>query len=341
MGGAFLLVRDRARAGSSRDGRETARARQRPTLLAADGSPLPTRRLSADARRCPERPPARSAHRKHGQCRRSLFAPAIALAENARRTPRLHALIAKETRLPPAARAYLLDAAGKPRAVGSILRNTAYAATLRRIAAEGADAFYSGAVAQDIVDTVRAHQGNPGDITLADLAAYRVKVRTPVCDTYRRYRVCGMPLPSSGGLTVLQILKLLEPYSIADMGPASFWSVHFLSEAGRLAYADRGVYEADPDFYTPPAGLLDPAYLRAVATHHDDGEPRPRRTGRSASDAAGDGAQGRVGTKRRRGLSIDVAHRRRRSLRQCSINDDDDRAGVRQPSDDEERLPAQ
>jgi gamma-glutamyltranspeptidase/glutathione hydrolase len=171
-------------------------------------------------------------------------------------------LIAKETRLPPAARAYLLDADGKPLAVGSILRNPAYAATLRRIAAEGADAFYSGAIAQDIVDTVRAHQGNPGDITLADLAAYRVKARAPVCDTYRRYRVCGMPLPSSGGLTVLQILKLLEPYSIAGMGPASFWSAHFLSEAGRLAYADRGVYEADPDFYTPPAGLLDPAYLR-------------------------------------------------------------------------------
>ena len=118
-----------------------------------------------------------AAHRKHGRLPwRSLFAPAIALAENGFAvSPRLHTLIAKETRLPPAARAYLLDADGKPRAVGSILRNPAYAATLRRIAAEGADAFYSGAIAQDIVDTVRAHPGNPGDITLADLAAYRVK----------------------------------------------------------------------------------------------------------------------------------------------------------------------
>ena len=81
-------------------------------------------------------------------------------------------------------------------------------------------------------------------------------MREPVCDTYRVYRVCGFPLPSSGGLTVLQILKMLEPYDLAAMGPASFWSVHFMSEAGRLAFADRSVYEADPAFYTPPAGLL-------------------------------------------------------------------------------------
>jgi gamma-glutamyltranspeptidase/glutathione hydrolase len=72
-----------------------------------------------------------------------------------------------------------------------------------------------------------------------------------------------MPLPSSGGITVLQMLKILEPYDMKSMGPVSFWSVHFVSEAGRLAYADRSVYEADPDFYTPPEGLLDDAYLRA------------------------------------------------------------------------------
>ena len=84
-----------------------------------------------------------------------------------------------------------------------------------------------------------------------------------MCGPYRRYRVCGFPLPSSGGITVLQMLAMLEPFDVAAMGPATFWSVHFVSEAGRLAYADRSVYEADPAFYTPPAGLLDPAYLRA------------------------------------------------------------------------------
>jgi gamma-glutamyltranspeptidase/glutathione hydrolase len=72
-----------------------------------------------------------------------------------------------------------------------------------------------------------------------------------------------MPLPSSGGVTVLQMLKMLEPYDLRAMGPASFWSVHFISEAGRLAYADRGVHMADPAYFQPPSGLLDAEYLRA------------------------------------------------------------------------------
>ena len=269
-GGAFLLAHD---AGTHRliayDGRETAPAAARPDrFLGADGKPLAFDAALAGGRSVGVPGTVRlleAVHRRHGRLPwRVLFAPAIALAENGFAvSPRLHALIAKETHLSPAARAYFLDAHGNPHAVGTKLRNPAYATTLRRIGAEGADAFYVGAIAQDIVDTVHAHPTNPGDLTLADLAGYRVKLRAPVCDAYRRYRVCGMPLPSSGGVTVLQILKLLEPYSVADMGPASFWSVHFMSEAGRLAYADRDVYEADPDFYTPPAGLLDPAYLRS------------------------------------------------------------------------------
>ncbi|MET0202852.1 MAG: gamma-glutamyltransferase [Casimicrobiaceae bacterium] len=269
-GGAFLLAHEaRTHRLVAYDGRETAPAAARPDrFLDAGGKPLAFDRAVVGGRSVGVPGTVRlleGVHRRHGKLPwRALFAPAIALAENGFAvSPRLHALIAKEAQFSPAARAYFLDADGKPRAVGAILRNPAYAATLRRIAAEGADAFYTGAIAQDIVDTVHAHPTHPGDLTLADLAGYRVKLRTPVCDTYRRYRVCGMPLPSSGGLTVLQILKLLEPYSVADMGPASFWSVHFMSEAGRLAYADRDVYEADPDFYTPPAGLLDPAYLRA------------------------------------------------------------------------------
>jgi len=147
--------------------------------------------------------------------------------------------------------------------VGTMLVNPAYAATLRRIAEGGADAFYGGDIARDIVATANGHPTNPGDLTLADLAGYEVKVRDAVCGTYRSYRVCGMPLPSSGGLTVLQMLKILEPFDLRAMGPASFWSVHYVSEAGRLAFADRGVYMADPAFFTPPEGLLDDAYLRS------------------------------------------------------------------------------
>lgn len=253
------------------DGRETAPAAATPTrFLAADGTPLDFERAAIGGRSVGVPGIVRLMeilHRRHGRLPwAALFAPAIALAEQGFAvSPRLNALVAVETRFQPAARAYFLAPDGSPRPVGTLMRNPAYAATLRRLSREGAAAFYTGAIAQDIVDTVRAHPTNPGDLTVADLAAYRVVVREPVCDTYRAYRVCGMPLPSSGGLTVLQILKLLEPYPIAAMAPASFWSVHFVSEAGRLAYADRNVYEADPAFYTPPTGLLDPAYLRARA----------------------------------------------------------------------------
>src|SRR5205823_5156337 len=134
------------------------------------------------------------------------------------------------------------DFMGNAYPVGRRLTNPAYALTLRRIARGGAEAFYEGEIARDIVATVKAAPNSSGDMTLTDLANYRVKVREPVCGRYRAYRVCGMPLPSSGGLTVLQMLGILEPYDVAAMGPATLWSVHFISEAGRLGFADRGVY---------------------------------------------------------------------------------------------------
>ena len=89
-------------------------------------------------------------------------------------------------------------------------------------------------------------------------------VREPVCGGYRGYRVCGMPPPSSGGIAVLQMLAMLEPYDVAAMGPASLWSVHFFSEAGRLAFADRDRYVADPDFVAPPARAARPRLPRAA-----------------------------------------------------------------------------
>jgi len=285
-GGAFLLAHDGiTHKLIAYDGRETAPAAATPErFVGADGKPLEFIDAVVGGRSVGI-PGAVAllevAHRKHGKLPwATLFAPAIALAENGFAvSPRLYTTIAEEKHLQGRAKAYFLDANEKPLPIGTILKNPAYAATLRRLANEGAAAFYAGEIAQDIVDTVRSHPTNPGDITLADLANYRVEIREPVCDVYRRHRVCGMPLPSSGGITVLQILKMLEPYDIKSMGAISFWSVHFFSEAGRLAYADRAVYEADAAFYTPPAGLLDGRYLRSrsalISVTHSLGRATP------------------------------------------------------------------
>ena len=268
-GGAFMLFHDAKRNKLiAYDGRETAPAAARPErFLDAQGKPLEFYSAVVGGRSVGV--PGTVAllaevHKRHGKLPwAKLFVPAIDLAEYGFVvSERFNIMAMTEERIEqPRMRAYLYDFLGNPFAVGRVMKNPAYAATLRKIAAGGAKAFYEGDVARDIVATVTAGRRNPGDITLADLASYRVKVREPVCGRYRVYRVCGMPLPSSGGPTVLQILGILEPYDVKSMGPATLWSVHFISEAGRLAYADRSVYMADPDFFTPPSGLLDPGYL--------------------------------------------------------------------------------
>jgi gamma-glutamyltranspeptidase / glutathione hydrolase len=268
-GGAFLLYHDaRTRRLIAYDGRETAPAAALPDrFLGPGGKPLAFHDAVVGGLSVGVPGTVRlleTAHRRHGRLPwPRLFRRAIALAEGGFPiSPRLHALVAAETHWSqPRARDYFVAPDGTARPVGFRLRNPAYARTLRTLAAGGANAFYTGAIAGDVVRTVDSAVHNPGDLTRADLAQYRVEVREPVCARYREYRVCGMPLPSSGGLTVLQVLKMLEPYDIASMGAASFWSVHFISEAERLAFADRGVYMADPDFYRPPEGLLDDAYL--------------------------------------------------------------------------------
>ncbi|HVN35626.1 MAG TPA: gamma-glutamyltransferase [Casimicrobiaceae bacterium] len=268
-GGGFMLVHDAMRNKLiAYDGRETAPAAAKPDrFLDGDGKPLSF--FSAVIGGKSVGVPGTVAllaevHKRHGRLPwAKLFAPAIDLAENGFPvSPRLNVLIAAEQRfVQPRARAYFYDFLGNPIPVGRTIRNPAYAATLRKIAAGGAKTFYEGQIASDIVATVTTDPANPGDMTLADLAGYKVEIREPVCGNYRTYRVCGMPLPSSGGPTVLQILGMLERFDMKSMEPAGFWSVHFISEAGRLAYADRSVYMADPAFYTPPNGLLDRDYL--------------------------------------------------------------------------------
>lgn len=269
-GGAFMLYHDsKRRKLVAYDGRETAPAAATPgRFLGRDGKPLQFYEAVVGGKAVGV--PGTLAllnevHRRHGKLPWSnLFEPAIKLAENGFRvSPRLNTLTATEQHFSqPRIKGYLLAPDGQAPAVGTLLRNPAFAATLRKIAAQGPAAFYTGEIAQDIVNTVRSHPTNPGDMTLADLAGYKVVAREPVCGNYRVYTVCGMPLPSSGGFTLLQMLGMLEPYDLHAMGPTTMWSVHFISEAGRLAYADRGMYMADPDFYTPPTGLLDRDYVR-------------------------------------------------------------------------------
>ena len=112
------------------------------------------------------------------------------------------------------------------------------------------------------MQTADGYAANPGDLTTADLASYRARVRKPVCGQYRSYRVCGVPPPSSGGIAVLQMLGMLERFDMGSIGSSDLISAHLFSEAGRLAYADRDMYVADPDFIAVPAGLTDRAYLR-------------------------------------------------------------------------------
>jgi gamma-glutamyltranspeptidase / glutathione hydrolase len=268
-GGAFLLYHE-ARRGRlfAYDGRETAPAAARPDrFLGADGRPLAFLDAVVGGRSVGVPGTVRlleTVHREHGRLPWSrLFAAAIALADDGFPvSPRLANEIAAASNWPQArARDYFHLRDGAPLPAGTFLRNPAYARTLRLLAEQGSKAFYEGPIGDDIVRTIADAARHPGDLTHDDLARYAVKMREPVCGGYRGYRICGMPLPSSGGLCVLQTLAMLQPYDIASMGPASFWSVHFASEAERLAFADRSVYMADPGFVTPPAGLLDAQYL--------------------------------------------------------------------------------
>ena len=275
-GGAFLLhLTGTTGKIEAFDGRETAPAAATPDMfLKPDGKPM-SRRDAVPGGLSVGVPGLlrmlELAHRKHGRLPWArLFTPAIALAEKGfNLSPRLYAQAQRARSLKdlPAAAAYFLGADGKPKPVGTLIRNSAYADTLKRIAADGANAFYTGEIARDIVAAVRNAARNPGRMTLADLTGYQAKTRAPVCSLYRSWVVCGMPPPTSGGIAVLQILGLLERFELAKLTPNSVDAVHLIAEASRLAFADRNTYVADPDFIkVPVTGLIDPGYLANRAT---------------------------------------------------------------------------
>jgi len=271
-GGAFFLYYDaKAKKVTAIDARETAPAGASPELfVGADGKPMAflAARVGGRSVGTPGTPRLLEvAHARYGKLPwKALFEPAIALAEKGFPvSPRFNKLAGDDKGLAdePAARAYFFNADGTPRPVGSTIRNPAFAATLRAIAAGGADAFYSGDIAREMVAAVRGH-ANAGTLSLEDLAAYRVRDVEPLCGTYRTSRLCGMPPSSSGGIAVLQILGALERFDMAAVRPNSAQAVHLVSEAERLAFADRGRYVADDRFVdVPVAGLVDRKYIAA------------------------------------------------------------------------------
>ncbi|CAB5556211.1 Gamma-glutamyltranspeptidase precursor [Pseudomonas putida] len=288
-GGAFILYWDGHQV-QAFDGRETAPSQVTPNLfLKSDGTPMAFRDAQIGGRSVAVPGVLRAlhlAHEQHGRLPwRDLFVPAIALARDGfPMSKRLHTLLAADTYVAgsPGMARYFLDAQGKPLAVGTLLKNPELAQTLELIATQGPDAFYTGDIAQAMVEAVRGH-ANPGLLSLEDLRRYQAKERTPVCGPYKIWRICGMPPPSSGGVAVLQTLGILEALqsatpsldlasmaptqaaSVAGLEPAPM-AVHLIAEAERLAYADRAQYLADSDYVAVNLqGLTNKAYLASRA----------------------------------------------------------------------------
>ncbi len=308
-GGAFMLFFDnRKDTVTAFDGRETAPAAATDALfLGPDGKPLAFYEGVVGGRSVGVPGVVRLMELAHAQYGKlpwaDLFAPAIRLATDGFAvSQRLNALLASEQHLKkdPVAARYFYDAEGKPRAVGSVLRNPELAATLKTLASEGASAFYRGPIAKDIVAKVQGHPSNPGKLSLYDMVFYAPKQRQALCSDYRQWTVCGMPPPSSGGIAVAQILGIVQGSDIARAKPTrqadgtyapDAKAVHLFSEAGRLAFADRGLYVADPDFVAIPAGLTAPAYLKERAALIGDksmGRATPGDPGRLKTSRAPD-----------------------------------------------------
>ena len=274
-GGAFMLAFDpRTRTTTSFDGREMAPASAMPGMfLGPDGKARP--KLQAIPGGLSVGVPGviamlEMAHKKYGKLPWArLFQPAIKLAENGFPVgPKLARTIARWPQMAdmPDIRHTFHHSDGTPFKEGEILKEPKLAASLRAVAEGGGKAFYSGEIAQEIVDAVQRAPRNQGGMTLADLAGYRAKERPPVCGDYRQWRLCSMGPPSSGGIAIVQILGMLQHFPASQLQPNTLSEAHLFTQASRLAYADRAKYLADSDFVDVPVkGLLDKGYIASRA----------------------------------------------------------------------------
>ena len=295
-GGSYLVYSPHGGAPVTFDGRETAPRAATGTWFYKNGQPMEHEDAIPGGRSVGIPGNLRMmamAHARYGKLPwAALFQPAIKLARDGFKiTPRLYGSLDGSRRtgaMSAEARAIFYLPDGNPKPVGTLVKNPAFATFLEGIAARGAESFYAGANAQQIVATVNRAPVNPSRMTLADIASYRVVQRAPVCGTYRGYRICGMGPSSSGGTTVFETLKMLERFNLSALGPNSPVAWHLIAESMRLAYADREQYLGDPAYVSvPTAGLMDPAYLAkrsalispdrtmpSVAAGHPAGAPK-------------------------------------------------------------------
>jgi gamma-glutamyltranspeptidase/glutathione hydrolase len=268
-GGGFLLYYDAATRGITvYDGRETAPAGATPTMFLRDGKPLPffdavASGISVGAPGAV--PLLELAHQEHGKLPwADLFGSSIAAARQGFVvSPRLAAWLGTMKRFAadPEARAIFYDAHGHPKKEGDMVVNAALADTLQRIAAEGSRVLSEGPIAEAMVARVQGH-ARPGTLAPADLASHKTIKREALCGPYRVWIVCGMPPPSSGGIAILQMLGLLEPFDLRKDKPNDLRALHLIAEAGRLAFADRAHYVDDPAYVpVPTQQLVAPAYI--------------------------------------------------------------------------------
>lgn len=320
-GGAFFVQYDaKKKEVSTVDGREKAPAAANPRWFYRDGKLLTTREAIPGGRSVGVPGTIRAmqvAHARSGKLPwAELFAPAIRLANDGFEiTPRLaNAIRAFGPHMDAGAATIFRDKDGNPLAAGTTLRNPQQGALFARLAKEGASSFYAGPIAENIVNAANNAERSQSEMTLADLAAYEAKERPAVCTTYRAHKICSMGPPSSGGISVQLIVKQLERFDMKALGKDSPIAWHLFAESSRLAFADRDMYMADPDFVSVPVkGLLDKRYIASrsalidpnkALTDIKPGTPRgaPARmrvapgevggtTSLSVSDAAGNIAQ--------------------------------------------------
>ncbi|WP_392354461.1 gamma-glutamyltransferase family protein [Brevundimonas sp. LF-1] len=267
-GGAFMMFYDgQSGAVTVYDGRETAPAAATPELFYENGQPLAfvDAVLSGRSTGAPGVVPMLAlAQKQHGALAWSeLFGDAEKLAQDGFVvSERLAGMINSDA--PQAktrwASEYFTKPDGTRYQAGDVLRNPAYAETVRRIARDGAAALQQGPLAEAIVAAVQAGP-RPGALTTADVAGYRPLVREAVCGPYKIYTICVPPPPSSGA-SILELLAMAERTPDIDKGPDSPEAWAAFGQLQRLMYADRDRYFGDPAFVNVPvAGLLDPAYV--------------------------------------------------------------------------------